>query len=301
MARRLGSTPFRELLPDSLGGDDSIRAAASALDSVLDTTTRAIPGVLLYARLAHDTGFVEPVAMLPPLARLSELSGGLASLPEPVLDLLAWQLHVEGYEAAVDVAAKRQLIAGSLLLHRRRGTPWAVRTALETTLRLPTGIRQWWEYDGKPYFFRVRLDVSEASMNADGLSDAVRIIFDYKNVRSWLDCLETVTTRPLPVSVATAGIMRTMNRVRLWFPPRPAPAASVHMGLAGMSRIVHRVRLWFPPRPVPPVSGHLGLAGLSHTRSRVLPWTPPRPVPAAGGCVALAIITKSRSRSCPKR
>ena len=115
MARRLGSTPFRELLPDSLSGDPSIRAAAAALDTVLDATTRAIPGVLLYARLAHDTGFVEPVAMLPPLARLSELSGGLASLPEPVLDLLAWQLHVEGYEAAVDLAAKRQLIAGSLL------------------------------------------------------------------------------------------------------------------------------------------------------------------------------------------
>lgn len=90
MARRLGSTPFRELLPDSLSGDSSIRAAAAALDTVLDATTRAIPGVLLYARLAHDTGFVEPVAMLPPLARLSELSGGLASLPEPVLDVLAW-------------------------------------------------------------------------------------------------------------------------------------------------------------------------------------------------------------------
>ena len=152
MARRLGTTPFRELLPDSLSGDPSIRAAAAALDTVLDATTRAIPGVLLYARLAHDTGFVEPVAMLPPLA----------SLPEPVLDLLAWQLHVEGYEAAVDVAAKRQLIAGSLLLHRRRGTPWAVRTALETALRLPTVIRQWWEYEGRPYFFRVRLDVSDA-------------------------------------------------------------------------------------------------------------------------------------------
>lgn len=107
MARRLGSTPFRELLPDSLSGDASMRAAAAALDGVLDATTHAIPGVLLYARLAHDTGFVEPVAMLPPLARLSELSGGLASLPEPVLDHLAWQLHVEGYEAAVDVAAKR--------------------------------------------------------------------------------------------------------------------------------------------------------------------------------------------------
>lgn len=272
MARRLGSTPFRELLPDSLSGDPSIRAAAAALDTVLDATTRAIPGVLLYARLAHDTGFVEPVAMLPPLARLSELSGGLASLPEPVLDLLAWQLHVEGYEAAVDVAAKRQLIAGSLLLHRRRGTPWAVRTALETALRLPTVIRQWWEYEGRPYFFRVRLDVSDAGLDETGVTDAMRLIFDYKNTRSWLDCLETVTTRPLPVSIAVAGIMRTMNRVRLWFPPKPVPSGRVHVGL-GSTR---------------------------YSRSVIRPWTPPRPVPALRGRIAFAIISQSRSIVCPK-
>lgn len=272
MARRLGSTPFRELLPDPLSGDPSIRAAAAALDTVLDATTRAIPGVLLYARLAHDTGFVEPVAMLPPLARLSELSGGLASLPDPVLDVLAWQLHVEGYEAAVDLAAKRQLIAGSLLLHRRRGTPWAVRTALETALRLPTVIRQWWEYEGRPYFFRVRLDVSDAGLDETGVTDAMRLIFDYKNARSWLDCLETVSTRPLPVSIAVAGIMRTMHRVRFWFPPKPVPSGRVHVGL-GSTR---------------------------YSRSVIRPWTPPRPVPALRGRIAFAIISQSRSIVCPK-
>ena len=82
MARRLGSTPFRELLPDSLSGDPSIRAAAAALDTVLDATTRAIPGVLLYARLAHDTGFVEPVAMLPPLAMPSSFPNRCRKPPQ---------------------------------------------------------------------------------------------------------------------------------------------------------------------------------------------------------------------------
>lgn len=236
MARRLGTTPFRELLPDSLSGDASIRAAAAALDTVLDATTRAIPGVLLYARLAHDTGFVEPVAMLPPLARLSELSGGLASLPEPVLDHLAWQLHVEGYETAVDVAAKRQLIAGSLLLHRRRGTPWAVRTALEAALHVPATVQQWFEYGGEPYFFRVRLDVSDAGLDETGVTDAMRIIYDYKNVRSWLDCLETVTTRPLPASVAVGGIMRSVHRVRIWFPPRPVSSLCGYIAFAIISQ-----------------------------------------------------------------
>ena len=135
MARRLGVTPFRDLLAHSIAADPTMRAAADALDGMLNAATRAIPNVLLYARLAHDTGFVEPVPMLPPLTRLADLSGGLAELPAELLDLLAWQLHVEGYEAAVNVQAKLELISGSLVLHRRRGTPWAVRNGLETADR----------------------------------------------------------------------------------------------------------------------------------------------------------------------
>ena len=122
-----------------------------------------------------------------------------------------------GYEAAAS--------GGQAPAHRGQpaaapapGHSWAVRTALGTALRLPTVIRQWWEYEGRPYFFRVRLDVSDTGLDETGVTDAMRLIFDYKNTRSWLDCLETVTTRPLPVSIAVAGIMRAMNRVRLWFP-----------------------------------------------------------------------------------
>lgn len=116
MAKRLGLTPFHELLAHSIAAAPTMRAAADALDGALNAATRAIPHVLLYARLARDTGFAEQ-------------SGGLAELPAELLDLLAWQLHVEGYEAAVNARAKLELISGSLVLHRRRGTPWAVRTA----------------------------------------------------------------------------------------------------------------------------------------------------------------------------
>ena len=272
MARRLGETPLRELLPGSIAEDPTIRAAAEALDTVLDAATRAVPSLLLYARLAHDTGFVEPVAMLPPLTRLTRLAGGLSPLSAGLLDQLAWQLHVESYEAAVDEDAKRRLIAGSLLLHRRRGTPWAVRTALETALHTEATIKEWFNYGGKPYYFRVRLDVSDLGMDEHGMTSAVRLILDYKNVRSWLDCLETFTRRPLPVAVATAGIMRTLNRVRLWFPPRPVPPARVHVAVAGIMR----------------------------SSSRLCPFTPPQPVPAARGRVALALLTMTRSRACPQ-
>ena len=121
------------------------------------------------------------------------------------------------------------------------------------------------------------LRAPEALLSGDihiggGETDAMRLIFDYKNVRSWLDCLETVSTRPLPVSIAVAGIMRTMNRVRLWFPPRPVPSGRVHVGL-GSTR---------------------------YSRSVIRPWTPPRPVPDLRGRIAFAIISQSRSIVCPK-
>jgi len=238
MARRLGTTPFRELLPDSLSGDASIRAAAAALDTVLDATTRAIPGVLLYARLAHDTGAAASVPMLPPLSRLTALSGGLASLPEPVLDHLAWQLHMEGYEAAVDVAAKRQLIAGSLLLHRRRGTPWAVRTALEAALHVPATVQQWFEYGGEPYFFRVRLELGGAGLDEAAQRNALQLIQDYKNVRSWLDYLETASSILCREHVAVASVSRTMMRTCFYSPKPPVVPCPVHV--AGCAVVITR-------------------------------------------------------------
>ena len=222
------------------------------------------------------------------MENLARLIARLSALPVsvPIVNLfdrvdasalasLAEQFHVmgdEGWNLAGTESARRALLKKAMLLHRRRGTPWAVRTALETALHTEATIKEWFNYGGKPYYFRVRLDVSDLGMDEQGMTSAVRLILDYKNVRSWLDCLETFTRRPLPVAVATAGIMRTLNRVRLWFPPRPVPAARVHVAVAGVMR----------------------------SRSRLCPFTPPQPVPTARGRVALALLTMTRSRVCPQ-
>ncbi|MGE9986631.1 phage tail protein I [Desulfovibrio sp. SGI.169] len=271
MAKRLGLTPFHELLAHSIAADPTMRAVADALDGVLNAATRAIPNVLLYARLARDTGFVEPVPMLAPLTRLAEQSGGLAELSAELLDLLAWQLHVEGYEAAVNAQAKREMISASLLLHRGRGTPWAVRNGLESALRIPATVSEWFDYGGKPYFFRVRLDVSQSAWGESMAADAVRLIFDNKNVRSWLDCLETATRRPLPVSVALGGVSRTLTRPRLWFPPVTPPPLPIRAAVA--SRGVTRSGVSpVGPAPRPPRPRRMaGFAAKIITRSALCP------------------------------
>lgn len=63
---------------------------------------------------------------------------------------------------------------------------------------------------------------------------------------------------------------------------------------------MNRVRLWFPPKPVPSGRVHVGLGSTRYSRSVIRPWTPPRPVPDLRGRIAFAIISKSGSIVCPK-
>lgn len=269
--RRIGQTPFADLLAGSIADDPTVKACAEAMDQAFDRITRAIPQVLLFARLEHDSGFVNPVPMLPPLERLSELSGGLQEMERQLLDLLAWQLHVESYDLGVNLQAKREMIQASLLLHRRHGTPWSVRHALETLLQVPATLPQWFEYGGKPYFFRARLDVTGVAVDINWILAALQIIMDYKNVRSWLECLETFSTNPLPVFAALASISRTLQASRLWLEPKKVPELPAYAGMA----MTGQTRYFATPEPPEDLQemkpGRIAFAMQNYTRSILCP------------------------------
>lgn len=72
MAREYNDISLGDILPDSISGISEIISAAAAIDPEL-----------LGAALCINEGIL--------LARINEL-------PEPVLDLLAWQYHVDIYE-----------------------------------------------------------------------------------------------------------------------------------------------------------------------------------------------------------
>lgn len=234
-----------------------------------DLLQPSLQGDVRMEALARLAARISALPVSTPLVNLFDLVDASA------LPALGEQFHilgVEGWNLAGTEAARRALLKRAIELHRHKGTPWAVRTALETALPTEASIKEWFAYGGDPFFFRVRLDVSELGLDESGMTSAVRLILDYKNVRSWLECLETFTRRPLPIAVATAGVMRTLNRVRLHFPPEPAA----------------------PARP------RIAFASLICSRGRLRPFTPPRPVPAARGRVALALLTMTRSRVCPQ-
>lgn len=301
MSKFLGQTPFRELLAPSIGNDADVRAIADALGLALDESARSVPNALLYARLANDSGFVEPVPMATPLVRLADLSGGLRELPERLLDLLAWQLHVDGYDDVVNIQAKREMIQASLLLHRRKGTPWAVRTAVEKALQTDAVIKQWFEYNGKPYFFRVAADVTGKPVTESAMRATFHLINEYKNVRSWLDCLETRSSQNVPAffGCTVKGISRVSILMRFFASDiKPAPVY-----VAGVGK--WRSRAWISPvAPAPddtiaPAPVCMAGGNCGHSRAWISPVAPAPAPPKTHNFMALGQKTITRSMICP--
>lgn len=219
--KRITNTPFLELLPDSIAGDPVMRAAANALDVVQPGTLTGIPGLLLWARLLEDD-----TDILRPLRRVAG-DTELAPLTDVELDLLAWQFHVDGYEMAQTVEAKRRLIMQSLPWHRIKGTPAAVRMLLEA-LGIRIDIIEWWTAEGRslgmpPYTFAVRGWIGEPLRpnelyGPDTVADMKRAIEMGKNVRSHLWRITLAVELEIPFRAGFRLLRRrTIDRHRFTF------------------------------------------------------------------------------------
>lgn len=241
--RYLGDVPFKELVTHSINEDKTISKVADALDKVLVPSIKFIPNLLLFARLAHDGNFINPVPMLPSLERLTDLKGGLEELEETTLDYLAWQFHVDGYGVAITKQAKRELIYQSVLLHKKKGTPWSIKHAINTALLFPVELTEWFQWGGKPYFFRVHIDITEMIFDLEIIENIFRIIWDYKNVRSWLEYLETKNTLPMTEYTALCLAGRNENKTYLYFEPPEIPIHNVYTGMCVVSNISCKLSL----------------------------------------------------------
>lgn len=154
----LATTKILDLLPPSLQSDEQVVAAATSLDAELSAVTAAI----------------EECVLLP---RLDELA-------EEVIDLLAWQWHVEGYSESLSVTKKRNLVLQSIAWHRRKGTPGLVQD-LVSAIYSSGVVTEWFEYGGEPYHFRIQTTgVIGSEVIYKQLQAAINAA---KNVRSWLD------------------------------------------------------------------------------------------------------------------
>ena len=121
----------------------------------------------------------------------------LDSLPEDIVDELAWQFHVDFYDVGSDLTIKRNLVRDSILIHRKKGTPYAVKKLIQDVFGTAE-LKEWFNYSGDPYMFRIALDYSaDVSTNITRFHNLVDSV---KNLRSKLEAIELTLRTNIGIS-----------------------------------------------------------------------------------------------------
>lgn len=158
---KANDTEIYSILPYSIRNDQKVKDLCSTLDKVLMPLAEEAKMALVYSRI--DV------------------------LPEDIIDLLAWQLHVDTYDTAAEISIKREQVRQSISLHKKRGTPYAVRSAIKIVFSKSV-LQEWFLYEGRPYYFKVLLEV--APKTKEIYTELLRTISAAQNVRSRLEKIE---------------------------------------------------------------------------------------------------------------
>jgi phage tail P2-like protein len=148
------------ILPPYLARDKNTRLALQGFDEELRRSIALIPNVLI-------------------IPNIDKIVDNL------LLDLLAWQFHVDFYKSSFPVNVKRQLITRSLEWHSRKGTKTAVEELVKATLS-DAKITEWFEdeFNNVPYTFAIETNINLHDQQL--LADLYEAIFSMKNTRSWI-------------------------------------------------------------------------------------------------------------------
>jgi len=126
-------------------------------------------------------------------------------LPESLLDLISYEKHVDFYDHELSTEQKRELIKTSVSWHRKKGTRWAVEKIVSIVFP-ETRISEWFEYGGNPYFFKLSAFVEDKGLNEATIQRLLKLVFETKNLRSWLEYLEVYLTSRSNINIATCTL-----------------------------------------------------------------------------------------------
>lgn len=105
-------------------------------------------------------------------------------LPEPLLDVIAYEKHVDFYDNQLTIDQKRELIKSSISWHRKKGTRWAVERVVSIVYP-NANVYEWFEYDGHKYRFKIEVD--EPFIASKDMKRLRELVEATKNKRSWLE------------------------------------------------------------------------------------------------------------------
>lgn len=153
------SMDFSQLLPTALSHDPKMVTLAKAIAGQLLEVSGHINDVLIYSNFDQ--------------------------LPEALVDILAYDMHVDWYDYSYPLSVKRDLVKNSVRVHKRMGTKFAVETALGG-LWPDSEVEEWFEYGGTPHHFRVVCDVTENRITAS-YGQIINTVQMYKRLSSHLE------------------------------------------------------------------------------------------------------------------
>jgi phage tail P2-like protein len=131
-------------------------------------------------------------------------------IPEFLLDLIAFEKHVDFYSNDLPVEQKRELINRSTFFHRQKGTPAAVEELI-TTVFGEGKVVEWFEYGGQPYYFKVV--TNNRSVTQEKAEQFLQALSAVKNVRSVLEKIEL--TQAEEMNLYFAGVVHTGDNLTI--------------------------------------------------------------------------------------
>jgi len=225
---------LEDIAPDSIKIPD-VLAFFNAINPELQQITKAISEALIMTRIDE--------------------------LPEEIVDLLAWQLHVDFYEPlGLDLDRKRALVKNSLIWHRYKGTKYALESMIRTLFFENFYIEEWFEYDGEPYFFRL---VSWDSLREkEQYNDLIRAIYELKNERSWLEGITFHREAEGTIYVGMAGKHTRHFEIDGYAPESKVDDITTHFGIVGRHTTKFEVIGTYPDKSqTEPLDTFVGFAG----------------------------------------
>lgn len=169
MECHLKNTNFIDLLPASLKENKDIIKFSSIIDNYLSNIDNIIDKLTIYARLDDNT------------------------LEEHYVDALAKTFHLlanESYRFAGTTEQKRELVRNALILHRTKGTKYAVERVCNILDLKQARLTEWFEEDdGKPYTFKINANAFDG-LNQETIRLLYSMVDEFKNVRSHVAVFE---------------------------------------------------------------------------------------------------------------
>lgn len=147
-------------------------------------------------------------------ARHSSLPVGVAdsrrpqTCPATLLPWLAWEFSVDTWGPGWDETQKREAVAASPAMHRRKGSASAVQHAL-LALGYDARIQEWFNQVpiGLPFTFWLLLEADQVGIDAAAMAQILNTIDSTKNLRSHLTRIQlTVRSRAKLYLAAVSGL-----------------------------------------------------------------------------------------------